>query len=230
MVVDGWTYPKIYHLQELYFTISTLGKKMVSGSILAKKYSLNPESIREKKEVPSLLLCDSQAVDNTDTGRNKGFCFYKNVNGIKRHTCVDTLGNLLFIVCTSANVSDDKGLVELLSQQSALAYFKSKPVNTKKITILLDNGYHKEYLERELTKVYPQYLTKIKFQITPKPTADPNNPGFKPVHKRWVVERTNSWFEKCRILLKNVEKTFTSSVTKLQLCSVRLQVRLLAKV
>jgi hypothetical protein len=135
----------------------------------------------------------------------------------------------LFIVCTAANVSDDKGLVELLTQKQALNYFKSKPVNTKKITILLDNGCHKEYLEKELTKVYLQYLTKIRFKITPKPTADPNNPGFKPVHKRWVVERTNSWFEKCRILLKNVEKTLTSSVAKLQLCSIRLQVRLLTK-
>ncbi len=44
------------------------------------------------------------------------------VNRIKRHTCVDTLCNLLFIVCTTANTSDDKGLVELLSQQSALDY------------------------------------------------------------------------------------------------------------
>jgi transposase len=218
---------------------------MEYGNLFVNRYSFNQEFLREKKEKPTLLLCDSQAVDNTDTGRNKGFCFvvarlwlgepkshfslYKNVNGIKRHTCVDTLGNLLFIVCTSANTSDDKGLVDLLSQESAIRYFKSKPVNTKKITILLDNGYHKEYLERELKKVYPQYLTKIKFKITPKPTADPNNPGFKPVHKRWVVERTNSWFEKCRILLKNVEKTLTSSVAKLQLCSIRLQVRLLAK-
>lgn len=135
----------------------------------------------------------------------------------------------MFVVCTSANISDDKGLVTLLSQESVLAYFKSKSVNTKKITILLDNGYHKEYLERELVKTYPQYLTKIKFKITPKPTKDPNNPGFKPAHKRWVVERTNSWFEKCRILLKNVEKTLTASVAKLQLCSIRLQVRLLTK-
>jgi transposase len=203
---------------------------MEYGNLFVNRYSFNPDWLREKKEKPTLLLCDSQAVDNTDTGRNKGFCFYKNVNGIKRHTCVDTLGNLLFIVCTPANVSDDKGLVELLSQESAMSYFKSKPVNTKKITIFLDNGYHKEYLEKELIKVYPAYLTKIRFKITPKPTTDPNNPGFKPAHKRWVVERTNSWFEKCRILLKNVEKTLESSVAKLQLCSVRLQVRLLAKV
>ena len=139
--------------------------------------------------MPTLLLCDSQAVDNTDTGRNKGFCFYKNVNGIKRHTCVDTLGNLLFVVCTPANVSDDKGLIELLTQEQALRYFQSKTVNKKKITMLLDNGYHKDYLETELTKVYPQYLTKMRFKITPKPIKDPDNKGFKPVHK----VRSGTW-------------------------------------
>ena len=229
MVVDGLIYQRIYHHQEQCSITSTLGKKMEYGMWFLRTYLLNQESIRGKKEIPTLLLCDSQAVDNTDSARNKGFCFYKNVNGIKRHTCVDTLGNLLFVVCTPANVSDDRGLVELLSQKQTLTYFKSKPVNTKKITILLDNGYHKDYLEKEVTKVYPQYLTKIRFQITPKPTADPNNKGFKPVHKRWVVERTNSWFEKCRILLKNVERTLNSSIAKLQICSIRLQVRLLSR-
>lgn len=29
-------------------------------------------------------------------------------------------------------------------------YFKSKPVNIPKITILLDHGYHPEYLAEEL--------------------------------------------------------------------------------
>jgi Transposase DDE domain len=198
-----------------------LGKKLV------KKYLSNLALIRGKKEVPTLLLCDSQAVDNSDTGRNKGFCFYKNVNGIKRHLCVYTLGNILFVHCTPANVSDDKGLVEMLTKN--LDYFKKKPVNIKKITILLDNGYHKEKLEKELKEIYPQIMTKIRIKITPKPSRGKDNPGFKPVHKRWVVERSNSWSDKCRSLWKNCEKLIEASVTKLQLCSIRLQVRRLVR-
>ena len=42
-------------------------------------------------------------------------------------------------------------------------YFKSKPVNSPKITILLDNGYHPKKLEEELKTVYPQIMSKIKF-------------------------------------------------------------------
>ena len=42
-------------------------------------------------------------------------------------------------------VSDYRGLIEMLSDN--IDYFKSKPVNIPKITILLDNRYHPEKLE-----------------------------------------------------------------------------------
>ena len=49
-------------------------------------------------------------------------------------------------------------------------YFKSKPVNIPRITILLDHGYHLEYLTQELERVYLQIMTKIKFQLSTKPS------------------------------------------------------------
>ena len=84
---------------------------------------------------------------------SKGFCFYKAPNGIKRHIGVDTLGFPFFTHCTLTNVSDDAGLIEMLSLN--IDYFKSKPVNIPKITILLDHGYHVERLIEALEKVYP---------------------------------------------------------------------------
>ncbi|WP_334694084.1 hypothetical protein [Nostoc sp.] len=65
---------------------------------------------------------------------SKGFCHYKCTNGIKRHLAVDTLGLPFFTHCTRASVSDDLGLIELLSQN--LDYFRAKPMNIPKITIL----------------------------------------------------------------------------------------------
>jgi ethanolamine ammonia-lyase small subunit len=62
---------------------------------------------------------------------------------------------------TKASVSDDAGLMEMLSKN--IDYFKSKPVNIPKITILLDHGYHPEHLTEDLKKIYPQIMTKIKF-------------------------------------------------------------------
>jgi hypothetical protein len=99
---------------------------------------------------------------------SKGFCFYKSTNGIKRHLAVDTLGFPFFTHCTPANISDDAGLIEMLTLN--IDYFKSKPVNIPKITILLDHGYHPDSLTRALEKVYPQIMTKIKFQLSTKPS------------------------------------------------------------
>jgi hypothetical protein len=99
---------------------------------------------------------------------SKGFCHYKCTNGIKRHLAVDTLGLPFFTHCTKASVSDDQGLIELLSHN--LDYFRAKPVNIPKITILLDHGYHPDKLTVELQKLYPQIMTKIRFELAPKPT------------------------------------------------------------
>ncbi|MCL2931331.1 MAG: transposase [Trichodesmium sp. MAG_R03] len=113
---------------------------------------------------------DSQVVKNTCNAsvKSKGFCLYKATNGIKRHLAVDSLGFPFFAHCTKALVSDDDGLIEMLSNN--IDYFKSKPVNIPKITILLDNGYHPEKIIQELQKIYPAIQTKIRLKLSPKPS------------------------------------------------------------
>ena len=100
--------------------------------------------------------------------KSKGFCHYKCTNGIKRHLAVDTLGLPFFTHCTPASLSDDYGLIELLSKHKD--YFRAKPVNIPKITVLLDNGYHPDKITTALQKIYPQIMTKIRFELAPKPT------------------------------------------------------------
>ena len=165
-----------------------------------------------------MILIDSQAVQNTCNAsvESKGYCFFKSTNGIKRHLAVDTLGFPFFTHCTPANVSDDVGWVEMLTLH--IDYFKSKPVNIPKIIILLDHGYHPEYLMEQLEQVYPQIRTKIRFQLSAKPTkqqkAAQGKSGFVPVAARWIIERSNGWMERCKILVKNFERTLpTLSVT-----------------
>ena len=58
---------------------------------------------------------------------------------------VDTLGFHFFTHCTKASISDDKGLIEMLSDNTD--YFKSKPANIPKIKFLLGNGYNPQKLE-----------------------------------------------------------------------------------
>lgn len=111
-------------------------------------------------------------------------------------------------------------------------YFKFKPVNIPKITILIDNGYHPQKLEEELKAVYPQIMNKIRFKLSPKPSPQQKQQsgktGFVPVQTRWVIERTNSWMERCKSLVKNFERTLAHATTKLNLCFVRLMLQRLA--
>ena len=80
-------------------------------------------------------MIDSQAVKNTCNAgvKSKGFCFDKATNGIKRHLAVDILGFPFFTHCTPASVTDDQGLIELLTQN--IDYFQAKPLELPKITI-----------------------------------------------------------------------------------------------
>ena len=111
-------------------------------------------------------------------------------------------------------------------------YFKSKPVNIPKVKILLDNGYHPEKIIQELKKIYPAIMTKIRFQLSPKPSKvekeNLGNTGFVPVRARWVIERTNSWMERCKSLTKNFERTLDHATAKINLCFIRLMLRRLA--
>jgi len=143
---------------------------------------------------------------------------------------LDPLGFPFFTHCTPANVSDDQGLIEMLSHN--LDYFRAKPVNIPRITILLDNGYHPETMTAALQDLYPQIMTKIRFELAPKPTkaekAAQGKTGFVVVATRWLIARSNAWMERCKSLVKNFERTLSHATAKLNLCFIRLMLKRLA--
>ena len=161
---------------------------------------------------------------------SKGFCVYKATNGIKRHLAIDTIGFPFFTGCTPANVSDDLGLIELFKRH--MDYFRSKPVNIPKITILVDHGYHPDTVIPALEQVYPNIMRKIRFERSAKPSkaekAASGKTGFVPVAVRWVVERSNAWMERCKSLVKNFERTLAHANSLINLCFVRLMLKRLA--
>jgi hypothetical protein len=173
---------------------------------------------------------------NTDTANleTKGYCHYKSTNGIKRHLPVDVLGNPYFVKCTAANISDDEGLLEIIKENRE--YFLDLP-EEHIITILLDNGYHKEFLEKQIEEIDKRLKSKIKIEISPKITLEqkakskqenPVKQGFVVIFKRWIVERTNAWINQCRVLWKNCEGLLVTSETKIRICAIRLILRRIA--
>lgn len=173
---------------------------------------------------------------NTDTANieTKGYCWYKTTNGIKRHLLVDVLGNPYFVCCTRANSSDDDGLLEIIKDNKQ--YFLNLPVG-RRVTILLDSGYHKEHLEQEIAKIEPELSSRIRIEIAEKiapaqraasKQENPTKQGFVVIKKRWIVERTNAWVNQCRALWKNCEGLLRTSEAKIRICAIRLILRRIA--
>jgi transposase len=200
--------------------------------IMDALHSMLREQVKKNPKWTTLIIIDSQATKNTCNAsvESKGFCSYKATNGIKRHLAVDSLGFPFFTHITKANVSDDQGLIEMLTLN--IEYFKSKPDDIPIITILLDSGYHIEKMTKELETVYPEIMTKIRFEIAPKVSkeekAEQGLSGFVVVPTRWVVERSNAWVERCKILVKNFERTLINATAQLNLCFIRLMLRRIA--
>ncbi len=143
---------------------------------------------------------------------------------------MDTLGFPCFTHGTKASVSDDVGLIELLTLN--IASCQAKPVALPKTTILLDHGYHLDGLIEALEPVYPQLMTKISFERSTKPSkqakAAQGKAGFVPAVARGVIERSKAWMERCKSLVKNFERTLAHATTKINLCFVRLLLKRLA--
>jgi transposase len=68
--------------------------------------------------------------------------------------------------------------------------------------------------------------------ISTKPSKqeklDQGKSGFVPAIARWVVERSNAWIERYKILTKNFERTLSNATAKINLCFIRLMAKRLA--
>ena len=204
----------------------------VLEEIMAALHAQTRAQVEKKPKWTTLIIVDSQATKNTCNAsvESKGFCSYKATNGIKRHLAIDSLGFPFFAHCTKASVSDDKGLIEMFAKN--MDYFKSKPVNIPKITVMVDHGYNPAYLTQELEEIYPQIMTKIKFEVAPKPSKEEKESqgksGFVVIPMRWIVERSNAWVERCKSLVKNFDRTLVHAEAHLKLCFIRLMLKRLA--
>jgi putative transposase len=136
----------------------------------------------------------------------------KKVNGRKRHLIVDTLGLLLTVVVTKANVSDQAGLKQLLSGISGkLSRLK---------VIKADEGYRGEQFGKKLLALYHRLL-----EIVTRPKGVK---GFQVQAQRWIVERTLAWLGNYRRLSKDYEVLPETSEAFIYLAMVDLMTKRLA--
>ena len=137
----------------------------------------------------SFGIIDAKSIKNTDTAGEKGYDAGKKVSGIKLHIAVDTLGLPHAIHVTCANVTDRKGAQEMIAlHQEALSSINN---------FLVDGGYSGERFACTIRNIHGATIEVVKRNELHQ---------FKVLPKRWIVERTFGWLEKCRRLWKNCER------------------------
>ncbi len=127
------------------------------------------------------------------------------MTGRKRHVAVDTLGNLLTVTVTPADVPDVDGAYATLPAAKAAA-----PTLTH---VFVDGGYAGDWAE------WAREEQHVTVEVVSRP---PGARGFVLVARRWVVERTLAWFGRNRRLSRDVERYEDTTETFIYLASCHL--------
>ena len=150
---------------------------------------------------------DSQSVDATSGGEQRGRDNHKNVDGRKRHIVVDSMGLLLAVLVTAADVDDAKAAPDLFAR------LEGQPMGKVK-RMFADNKYHNFAL-------YEWVESNVEWglEIVRRPEG---SKGWVKLPIRWTVERTFAWLSRCRRLSLDREKSTLSSESFVKLAMIQL--------
>ena len=140
---------------------------------------------------PSAAIFDSRTLQSTpESGTRAGYDGAKRKRGSKVHMAVDTLGHLLALHVTPANVQDRAQVARLAEQVQdvtgdavAIAY--------------VDQGYTGAQAAQD-AEAHHMQLEVVKLSEAKK--------GFVLLPKRWVVERSFGWAGRFRRLARDYEQ------------------------
>ena len=123
---------------------------------------------------------------------------------------VDTEGLLMHAIVHPADIQDRDGGVLLISTSFGLYPFLRK--------LFADGGYQGPIFEQGAGRL----LTQMRVEIVKRSDAAK---GFVVLPRRWVVERTFAWLNRCRRLAKDFENKTRNALAFLKLASIRLMTR-----
>jgi transposase len=139
-----------------------------------------------------------------------GFDAGKLIKGKKRHVLVDLQGLLLHSLVTAADVQDRDGGILLLSTLFGMFPFLRK--------LFADGAYDGPVFNTALAAILPNLEAKIV-------KRSDRLKSFVVLPKRWIVERTIGWLNRCRRLAKDWENLNHNALAFLKWASIRLMLR-----
>ena len=167
---------------------------------------------------PTAAIIDAQSVKSAEKGGAAidphGYDAGKKVKGKKRHVLVDTQGFVLDAIVTAADIQDRDGGAMLLATLFGMYPFLLK--------LYADGGYQGPQFQKALKRV----LSRAEVEIVKRSDRET---GFVVLPRRWVVERTLAWLNRCRRLAKDWENLNLKARAFLLLASIRLMVRRLCR-
>lgn len=165
---------------------------------------------------PSELIVDSQSVKSaTMISQAVGYDGAKGVKGRKRHLTIDTLGLVLRVLVTAANVPEREG------GQQVLKKVKQMGDTVRRVhTVWVDGGY-------DGAPFYQWAIDVLRWVVCVVLRPDAAK-GFVLLKKRWKVERTFAWWNRYRRLSKDYEILPETSEAFIYLSMIRIMTRRLA--
>lgn len=176
-----------------------------------------------KEPEPTAAIIDSQSTRSTPQGGNTGFDAGKKVKGRKRNLVVDTTGLLLAVTVTAASVQDRDTTAEVVAMACA---------KVPGLTKLYADGAYGGQCALAIEKTHGITVEVVRhpgnratgtWQDAQQPLWPVEVPkGFVVQAKRWVVERTHAWHERCRRLIAHHDRSDWAPVAWLWLAEARM--------
>ncbi len=168
-----------------------------------------------KRTEPTAAILDSQTVRSADQAGERGYDAAKKTKGIKRHILVDTLGLLLGVCVTPADVPERQGATSFLSPLvKAFRWLRC---------IWTDQGYGGENFAAWVSS--HRKTGTLRVEVSPKIKGQR---GFTVLFRRWIVERTFGWFMKHRRLVRHYEIKPEHATAMLHIAMIGLMIRRMA--